>query len=88
MALALARALLGPSLFDRILAINTFGTKSVLLVALLAFMTGREDLLDIALLYSLLNFVGVVAALRLVEKGRYFAFEDMDHPDKHKENGA
>ncbi|MGQ8366830.1 monovalent cation/H+ antiporter complex subunit F [Glaciecola sp. 1036] len=73
MALALCRALLGPSVFDRILAVNMFGTKAVLLVAIFAFFSGRHDLLDIALLYSLLNFVGVIAALRLVERGKFFA---------------
>lgn len=73
MAMAFCRALLGPSVFDRILAVNMFGTKAVLLVALYAFYSGRHDLLDIALLYSLLNFVGVIAALRLVQRGRYFA---------------
>ena len=73
MAMALARAFLGPTVFDRILAVNMFGTKAVLLVALIAFFSGREDLLDITLLYSLLNFIGVVAALRLVERGHFFA---------------
>ncbi len=73
MALALARALLGPTVFDRILAVNMFGTKAVLLVAVFAFISGRPDVLDIALLYSLLNFIGVVAALRLVERDRKFA---------------
>lgn len=73
MALALSRALLGPTIFDRILAVNMFGTKAVLLAALFAFISGRHDVLDIALLYSLLNFIGVVAALRLVERGKYYA---------------
>jgi multicomponent Na+:H+ antiporter subunit F len=73
MALGVCRALLGPSVFDRILAVNLFGTKAVLLVAIFAFFTGRHDLLDISLLYSLLNFVGVIAALRLVERGKFFA---------------
>lgn len=73
MALAVARALLGPSIFDRILAVNMFGTKAVLLVAVFAFISGRADVIDIALLYSLLNFVGVIAALRLVERGKFFA---------------
>ncbi|MFW8589188.1 monovalent cation/H+ antiporter complex subunit F [Glaciecola sp. 2405UD65-10] len=73
MALGVCRALLGPTVFDRILAVNMFGTKAVLLVAVFAFFSGRHDLLDIALLYSLLNFVGVIAALRLVERGKFFA---------------
>ena len=73
MALAVARAALGPTVFDRILAVNMFGTKSVLLVAVFAFLSDRPDVLDIALLYSLLNFLGVVAALRLVEREEYFS---------------
>ena len=73
MALAVARAVLGPTVFDRILAVNMFGTKSVLLVAVFAFVSGRPDVLDIALLYSLLNFLGVVAALRLVEREEYYS---------------
>ncbi|MDF2179840.1 monovalent cation/H+ antiporter complex subunit F [Aliiglaciecola sp. CAU 1673] len=78
LALALARALLGPSLFDRILAVNMAGTKSVLLIALFAAWSGRMDLLDIALLYSLLNFLAVVAALRLIERGKHFAYLDKE----------
>lgn len=73
MALGVCRALLGPTVFDRILAVNLFGTKAVLLVAIYAFFSERHDLLDISLLYSLLNFVGVIAALRLVERGKFFA---------------
>ncbi len=68
LALALIRATLGPTLFDRILALNMFGTKCVLLISLLAYISGRPDLLDIALLYTLLNFIGVVAVLRLIER--------------------
>jgi multicomponent Na+:H+ antiporter subunit F len=69
MGLAIARALLGPSVYDRILAVNMFGTKTVLLIAVFAFLSGRTDIIDIALLYALLNFVGVVAVLKLVEQG-------------------
>jgi len=82
MALGLARALLGPSVFDRILAVNMFGTKAVLLVAVFGFFSGRHDLLDISLLYSLLNFVGVIAALRLVERGKFFANESEDEQNR------
>lgn len=70
MALALARALLGPTTWDRILAVNMFGTKTVLLIALLAALTGRGDYIDVALLYAMLNFLAVVAVLRLTEAGK------------------
>ncbi len=65
LGLALARAIMGPTVFDRIAAINMFGTKTVLLIAVFAFLSGRLDLLDIALVYALINFIGVVAVLRL-----------------------
>ena len=48
LGLALARALLGPTVYDRIAAINMFGTKTVLLIAVFAFLSERTDLLDIA----------------------------------------
>lgn len=67
--LALARAFLGPGLYDRILAINTVGTKTVIFVALVGFLLGRPQFLDIALFYALVNFVGTVAVLRLSHSG-------------------
>jgi multicomponent Na+:H+ antiporter subunit F len=69
MGLALLRTLLGPTLWDRILAVNTFGTKTVLLIALLGAMAGRTDYLDIALLYALINFVATIALMRYCEAG-------------------
>ena len=71
MGLALARALMGPTVYDRIAAVNMFGTKTVLLIAVLAFMSGRMDILDIALVYALINFIGVVAVLKLVQNGDF-----------------
>lgn len=70
MALALARALLGPSVHDRVLAVNMFGTKTVLLLAVLAFLLGRPDFLDLALTYALINFIGVLAVLEFAESHR------------------
>lgn len=67
MVLALARALAGPTLYDRILAVNVFGTITVLFIAVYGFLTGRPDFLDIALLYALINFVGTVAVLKFFE---------------------
>ena len=64
MGLALVRAFAGPSLYDRVLAGNSFGTKTVLLIGLMGFLTGRPDFLDIALLYALINFAATLAILR------------------------
>jgi multicomponent Na+:H+ antiporter subunit F len=67
MLLALARAVIGPSLYDRVLAVNMFGTKTVLFLAVVAFMSGRPDFLDLALTYALINFIGVMAALQFFQ---------------------
>ncbi len=71
MALLLARAIMGPTLYDRVLAVNSFGTKTVLLLGLLGFVTKRPDFLDIALLYAMINFVGTIAILKFF---RYRSF--------------
>ena len=69
MALALVRALLGPTVFDRILAVNMFNTKTVLIIAVLGFLTGRPDFLDIALVYALIAFISTIAVLKFFEYG-------------------
>ena len=70
MALVLTRALVGPTVFDRVLAVNSFGTKTVLLIAVIGFLTGRPEFLDLALVYALINFVGTIAVLRFFPKGQ------------------
>jgi multicomponent Na+:H+ antiporter subunit F len=64
MFLALVRAFMGPTVFDRVLAANMFGTKTVLLIAVSGFLSGRPEWLDLALLYALMNFIGMIALLR------------------------
>ena len=76
MALALTRAGLGPTIWDRIAAVNMFGTKTVLLIAMLAFLDQRADFLDLALVYALINFVGVIAVLRYTKYGHFADPED------------
>ena len=67
MAMAMVRGFAGPSIFDRVLAANLFGTKTVLLIAVLSFLFGRPEFLDIALIYALMNFISVIALLRYFE---------------------
>jgi multicomponent Na+:H+ antiporter subunit F len=67
MALALIRALRGPTVFDRILAVNMFGTATVLMISVIGFMGTARDLVDIALIYALVSFTGTIAVLRFVE---------------------
>ena len=62
--LVLVRLFLGPTLYDRVLALNAFGTLAVLMISVVGFLFGRPDFLDIALLYALLNFIGTIAILK------------------------
>jgi multicomponent Na+:H+ antiporter subunit F len=69
LALLLVRAVKGPTVFDRLLAGNTIGTVSVLLLATIGFLTGRPDFLDLAIVYGLLNIVGTIAVLKFFRHG-------------------
>jgi multicomponent Na+:H+ antiporter subunit F len=74
LTLAIVRAALGPSVFDRVQAANTIGTVAMLLLAVIGFLTGRPDFLDLALVYGLLNVIGTVAVLK------YFRHGDLGDP--------
>lgn len=74
MALMLVRAITGPTVYDRVLSVNSFGTKTVLLLAVLGYLMGRPDFLDIALLYALINFVGTIAILK------FFRYREIEGP--------
>lgn len=77
MAMLLFRAFKGETVYDRILAVNSFGTKMVLLIALVCFITGRPDFIDLALVYALMNFITMIAVLRFT---RYHDMLDDDDP--------
>lgn len=80
MALALVRALLGPTIYDRLLAANMFGTKTVLFLSVVAFLYGRPDFLDLALVYALINFIGVIAVLEFIRERQDSEAEDVGAP--------
>jgi multicomponent Na+:H+ antiporter subunit F len=69
MAMVMTRALLGPTVYDRVLAVNTVGTKTVILLAVIGFLTGRPDWVDLSLVYALINFIGTIAVLKFFEYG-------------------
>ncbi len=69
LALALVRALAGPTVFDRALAANSIGTLSMMMLAVFGFLTGRPEFLDLAILYGLLNVVGTIAVLKFFRYG-------------------
>jgi multicomponent Na+:H+ antiporter subunit F len=69
LGLALVRAILGPTVFDRVQAANTIGTVAMLLLSVIGFLTGRPEFLDLALTYGLLNVVGTIAVLKYFRQG-------------------
>lgn len=79
LALALARAMLGPTVFDRAQAANTIGTVAMLLLAVYGFLTGRPDFLDLAIVYGILNVVGTIAVLK------FFRYGDLGEPGEEEE---
>lgn len=82
MALMLGRLLAGPTLYDRLLAVNSFGTKTVLFLCVFCFVIGRPDGVDIAILYALMNFIATIAVLKFF---RYRALDvslETAHIDK------
>jgi multicomponent Na+:H+ antiporter subunit F len=87
MALAMVRTLLGPTVYDRVLAVNTFGTKTVVLIAVMGFLTGRPDFLDLCLVYALINFIGTIAVLRFFEYGGLAGRQQVDASDARAEAG-
>ena len=80
MGLMLGRLIGGPTLYDRLLAVNSFGTKTVLFLCVFCFIIGRPDGVDIALLYALMNFIGTIAVLK------YFNYQALDVGLIHGEN--
>ena len=81
MAIVLVRAFVGPTVYDRILVVNAFGTLSVMLIALYGFLSGRPDFLDIAIVYALINFITTIAVTKYIKfshLGRPHGGEEVD----------
>jgi multicomponent Na+:H+ antiporter subunit F len=76
LALAVTRVVKGPTVFDRVLAGNSIGTLAIILVAVLGFLNGRPEFLDIALTYGFLNLISTLAVLK------FFRFGDLAHDDQ------
>ena len=68
--LILIRAVQGPTVYDRILAVNAMGTKTVILVTMLGYVSGRWEFIDMAIVYALISFITTIAILKYIEAGR------------------
>jgi len=66
----LYRVVRGPTMQDRVIAVNVLGTNTVVVIALIASALGQPGYLDIALVYALLNFLMSIAISKFtVERG-------------------
>lgn len=75
MTLSLYRVLRGPTVFDRLTGLGLIGTKTIVLLILLGFMTDRVQIfVDITLSYSLLGFIGSLVL------AKYFELKETEHP--------
>ena len=68
--LTLYRLIKGPTIYDRVLAENAIGTKAVVILVLIGFAYGRPHFLDLAVVYTLINFITTIAFLKYTEMGR------------------
>jgi multicomponent Na+:H+ antiporter subunit F len=80
MALVLTRAIKGPTVFDRVLAGNSIGTLAILLLAVVGFLFGRPEFLDVGLTYGLLNLIGTLAVLKFFRHGDLSYDVEEDRP--------
>lgn len=67
--LATLRLIIGPSMADRVVALDTFTVISISLITLIACMSERVIFLDVGMVYAILSFIGVVAVARYLEGG-------------------
>lgn len=67
--MSLIRALAGPTAPDRVAAINIIGTKTLVIITLMARIYGQEFFLDIAMIYALMSFITTVGIAKYLEKG-------------------
>lgn len=78
MTIPLYRAVVGPTVQDRIMGGNAIGTQTTVLLIMIGFIFERVDMfIDIALAYALLNFISVLAASRYFHK-RKGLYREMD----------
>ena len=80
----LVRAIRGPRIADRVIAINMTGTMIVIVICVLAFLMGEDYLVDVAMIYTMLSFLAVVVLTKVYmgvyrEKRRQAEKEGEDH---------
>lgn len=83
--LCLARAVIGPRFTDRLVALNSICTFSVLIIGILSYVLGESSIADICILYALLNLVAVVVLTRIAILRWRRQNPELDEEYRHKE---
>ena len=68
--ICLWRVALGPTAYDRVLAVNAVGSLVIIGITLHGFFMNRPEFIDIAILYALINFIGTIAILKLFTQNK------------------
>jgi len=66
---SLYRFIKGPSVSDRVVSFDLITISSLALIALIGYISGRSIYIDVALVYGLLSFIGVIIVARYLERG-------------------
>ena len=69
MLLAMVRFIKGPSVVDRVVAFDSLTVTSLILISIIAALSNRMIYFDVAIVYGLLSFIGVIVVAKYIQKG-------------------
>jgi multicomponent Na+:H+ antiporter subunit F len=69
---SLYRAIVGPTVADRVVAINMISTKVSIIIILVALILGEKNYVDVALIYAMVSFITTVSVAKYLERGKLF----------------
>jgi len=67
--LCLYRVVIGPGVENRLIAVNTIGTTTIIILVIIGLIYGRPIFLDIAIVYAMINFIATLAVARYLKEG-------------------
>lgn len=69
---SLYRAIVGPTVADRVVAINMISTKITVIIILVAMILGEKNYVDVALIYAMVSFITTISVAKYLERGKLF----------------
>jgi multicomponent Na+:H+ antiporter subunit F len=69
---SLYRAIVGPTVADRVVAINMISTKITVIIILVALILGEKNYVDVALIYAMVSFITTISVAKYLERGKLF----------------